>query len=151
MAQARRKRERGDGQWLVISRRLLSRRGRGTVAQQGEPEWMLQKRLQAWDTYEKTPAPLGRRGDLGTLRTFSNFQFQQLTPYVAVEDSGSLPAAIQVVAARSPRKSTLRPDRPAQRLAHQDRMSEEFKSQGVILTILIPPCANILKWSVNTS
>ncbi len=47
----------------------------------GEPEWMLQKRLQAWDIYEAMPTPLGRRGDLGTLRTFSNFQFQQLTPF----------------------------------------------------------------------
>jgi len=36
---------------------------RGTVEelsrQKGEPEWMLQKRLHAWDVYEKTPAPLG--------------------------------------------------------------------------------------------
>jgi len=44
---------------------------RGTVEelsrQKGEPEWMLQKRLHAWDVYEKTPAPLGRRGDLGIL------------------------------------------------------------------------------------
>ena len=47
-----------------------------------EPAWMLEKRLQAWDSYEQTPFPLGRRGDLGTLRIFSNFKFQQLTPYV---------------------------------------------------------------------
>src|SRR5438067_920611 len=46
----------------------------------GEPEWMREKRLQAWDVYEAMPAPLGRRGDLGTLRAFSNFSFQQLTP-----------------------------------------------------------------------
>jgi len=32
----------------------------------GEPNWMLQLRLHAWETYENTPAPLGRRGDLGT-------------------------------------------------------------------------------------
>src|ERR1700730_17991443 len=46
-----------------------------------EPAWMLEKRLQAWDSYESTSFPLGRRGDLGTLRIFSNFKFQQLTPY----------------------------------------------------------------------
>ena len=49
--------------------------------QKGEPAWMLEKRLQAWDIFEQTPAPLGRRGDLGTLRTLSNFKFQQLRPY----------------------------------------------------------------------
>src|ERR1700693_6107377 len=53
----------------------------------GEPEWMLQKRLQAWDSYEQTPFPLGRRGDLGTRRIFSNFKFQQLTPYVPASSS----------------------------------------------------------------
>ena len=47
----------------------------------GEPEWMLQLRLQAWDTYEKTEAPLGRRGDLGTYRTFAGFDLQQLQPF----------------------------------------------------------------------
>ena len=47
--------------------------------QKGEPEWMLQKRLQAWEVYENTPAPLGRRGDLGTLRTISNSNFRNST------------------------------------------------------------------------
>src|SRR5579884_115047 len=63
--------------------------------QKGEPEWMLQKRLQAWESYENTPAPLGRRGDLGTLRTFSNFKFQQLSPYAPVNGNGQLSAAMQ--------------------------------------------------------
>jgi FeS assembly protein SufB len=62
--------------------------------QRGEPEWMLQKRLEAWEIYEKTPAPLGRRGDLGTLKTLANFKFQQLNPYVPTEE-GKLPAAIE--------------------------------------------------------
>jgi len=48
--------------------------------QKGEPEWMLQKRLQAWDLYENMETPLGRRGDLGILRMFSNFKFQSLSP-----------------------------------------------------------------------
>src|SRR5713101_4769475 len=61
----------------------------------GEPQWMLEKRLQAWDAYERIPTPLGRRGDLGTLRTFSNFKFQQLSPYVPSNDTGSLSAPIE--------------------------------------------------------
>ena len=61
----------------------------------GEPEWMLQKRLQAWDIYESMPVPLGRRGDLGTLRMFSNFKFQELNPYVSSRRNGTLPALIE--------------------------------------------------------
>ena len=60
-----------------------------------EPEWMLRKRLQAWDTYEKMPAPLGRRGDLGTLRAFSNFQFQQLTSYSPAQAGDVLPTSFE--------------------------------------------------------
>src|SRR5436305_15009392 len=63
--------------------------------QKGEPEWMLQKRLHAWDVYEKTAAPLGRRGDLGTFRTLANFKFQELTPYVPTHGNGTLPTAIE--------------------------------------------------------
>src|SRR6266567_279733 len=61
----------------------------------GEPQWMLEKRLQAWDAYERIPTPLGRRGDLGTRRTFSNFKFQQLTPYVPANGNSALPAPIE--------------------------------------------------------
>src|SRR5437868_10876148 len=72
---------------------------RGTVEelsrQKGEPEWMLQKRLHAWDIYERTPAPLGRRGDLGTMRTLANFKFQELCPYVPDNDNGTLPTVIE--------------------------------------------------------
>ena len=48
---------------------------------------MLQKRLQAWDIYENTTTPLGRRGDLGTLRLVSNFKFQELVPSVSSASS----------------------------------------------------------------
>src|SRR5882757_99225 len=59
----------------------------------GEPDWMLQLRLHAWETYENIPAPLGRRGDLGTQRTVANFKFQNLNPFTP---SGSaLPTAIE--------------------------------------------------------
>src|SRR5260370_11919016 len=66
--------------------------------QTGEPECMLKKRLQAWDFCEKTPAPLGRRGDLGPRRTVANFKFQELNPFVPsplLDGDGSLPAAIE--------------------------------------------------------
>jgi FeS assembly protein SufD len=63
--------------------------------QKGEPDWMLQLRLQAWETYENTPAPLGRRGDLGILRAVANFKFQNLNPFAPVEQNTSLPTEIE--------------------------------------------------------
>src|SRR5450432_2398042 len=62
--------------------------------QKGEPAWMLEKRLQAWELYETLEAPLGRRGDLGTKRTLANFKFQQLNPYIPTE-AASLPKAFE--------------------------------------------------------
>ena len=102
----------------------------------GEPEWMLQKRLQAWDIYESMPTPLGRRGDLGTLRMFSNFKFQQLNPYVPSNGNGILPALIEqsLQEALVDQRSGL----VVQRNASVERieLEEELKRQGVIMTDL---------------
>src|SRR5690242_605713 len=43
-----------------------------------EPDWLLQLRLHAWEVYEQTPAPLGRRGDLGIVRAVANFKLHDL-------------------------------------------------------------------------
>jgi FeS assembly protein SufD len=51
--------------------------------------------LQAWEAYENAPAPLGRRGDLGTLRTVANFNFQQLRPFTPSDKSAVQPAALE--------------------------------------------------------
>jgi FeS assembly protein SufB len=104
--------------------------------QKGEPEWMLQKRLQAWDIYESTPTPLGRRGDLGTLRTFSNFKFQQLTPYAPFNGNEALSSVME----RSQREALVheRAGLIVQRnssIVHLE-LDEELKHQGVILTSL---------------
>src|SRR5438046_9419661 len=80
-----------DTQLIGFSRGAVEELSR----QKGEPEWLLQKRLQAWDIYESIPTPLGRRGDLGTLRMFSNFKFQLLNPYVVSKSNGTLPALIE--------------------------------------------------------
>jgi FeS assembly protein SufB len=102
----------------------------------GEPEWMLQKRLQAWDIYESMPTPLGRRGDLGTLRMFSNFKFQELNPYVSSNSNGILPAAIEqsLQEALVDQRSGLLVQRNASVVRVE--LEEELKRQGVILTDL---------------
>ena len=104
--------------------------------QKGEPEWMLQKRLQAWDIYESMPTPLGRRGDLGTLRTFSNFKFQQLNPYVPSNGDGSLSAPIEqsLQEALVDARSGLIVQRNSSVV--RTELNEDSKSQGVIRTAL---------------
>ncbi len=103
--------------------------------QRGEPEWMLQKRLDAWEVYESTPAPLGRRGDLGTLKALANFKFQQLNPYVPA-DQGGLPAAIQ-----QSLQEALVNERSGLIVQHNSsvvhsELVEELRAQGVILSDL---------------
>jgi FeS assembly protein SufB len=104
--------------------------------QKGEPEWMLQKRLQAWDLYESMETPLGRRGDLGTLRMFSNFKFQSLSPYVPSNGNGALPAPIEqsLKEALVDQRSGLVVQRNASVV--RTELDEELKRQGVILTDL---------------
>ena len=102
--------------------------------QRGEPEWMLERRLQAWDIYEKTPAPLGRRGDLGTLRTLSNFKFQELHSYAPSQASSALPDVIE----RSLREALV-DERAGLIVQHNStivrtELHPELQRQGVILT-----------------
>ncbi|GAC1364485.1 MAG: Fe-S cluster assembly protein SufB [Ktedonobacteraceae bacterium] len=104
--------------------------------QRGEPEWLLELRLQAWETYESTPAPLGRRGDLGTLRTVANFNFQGLNPFIPSEKSTALPAFIERAL-----QDSLLSERSGQivqlnsSVVHTE-LRDELKQQGVILTDL---------------
>src|SRR5262245_17274979 len=104
--------------------------------QKGEPEWMLQKRLQAWEVYESIPAHLGRRGDLGTYRTVANFKFQQVSPYVPAQTDQKLPPAIE--SALSGAMINGRSGLIAQYNGTVVRceLSEELKQQGVILSDL---------------
>ncbi|HET9919129.1 MAG TPA: Fe-S cluster assembly protein SufD [Ktedonobacteraceae bacterium] len=104
--------------------------------QKGEPEWMLQRRLRAWEIYESTPTPLGRRGDLGTLRTFSNFKFQQLSPYAPINGDAQFSTVMQ----QSQQEALVheRAGLIVQRnssIVHVE-LDEELKQQGVILTSL---------------
>ena len=115
-----------------------------------EPAWMLEKRLQAWESYEQTPFPLGRRGDLGTLRMFSNFKFQQLRPFAgAGEDAGDGARAdvkkdamnrVPTYIAKSLRDALVDQRSGLMVQEHgsviRTELSEELKSQGVILTDL---------------
>src|SRR5438045_8251220 len=107
--------------------------------QKGEPEWMLQKRLHAWDVYEKTAAPLGRRGDLGTRRTVAKFKLQVLQtfgPSPLLGGDGSLPAAIEqsLKEALVDARSGLIVQRNASVV--RTELDDELKRKGVILTDL---------------
>src|SRR6266566_530511 len=104
--------------------------------QKGEPAWMLQKRLHAWDVFESTAAPLGRRGDLGTFRAMANFKYQEVSPYIPADGSGTLPAVIQ----QSLQDALVneRAGHVVQRNASvvHVELDDELKRKGVILTDL---------------
>jgi FeS assembly protein SufD len=101
-----------------------------------EPDWLLQLRLQAWEMYENTPAPLGRRGDLGTLRTLANFELRHLNPFAPVDLNATLPAEIEhsLQSALVNERSGLivQLDSSTIRL----ELDKTLKQQGVILTDL---------------
>ncbi len=111
---------------------------RGTVEElsrlKGEPEWMLQKRLHAWDVYESTPAPLGRRGDLGTVRAVANFKYQNISPYVPVQDGLSPTIERALQEAMVDTRAGLIVQRNASVV--RTELDEELRSKGVILTDL---------------
>src|SRR5437763_10866812 len=104
--------------------------------QKGEPAWMLQKRLHAWDVFERTAAPLGRRGDLGSFRAMANFKYQDVSPYIPADGSGTLPAVIQ----QSFQEALVneRAGHVVQRNASvvHSELDEALKHKGVILTDL---------------
>ncbi|MFL5693789.1 MAG: Fe-S cluster assembly protein SufD, partial [Ktedonobacteraceae bacterium] len=100
----------------------------------GEPEWMLQKRLHAWDVYESTPAPLGRRGDLGTVRAVANFKYQDINPYVPVTDSLSATIEQSLREAMVDTRAGLVVQRNASVV--RTELDAELRSKGVILTDL---------------
>ncbi len=115
----------------------LSRSGVEELSRlKGEPEWMLQKRLHAWEVYESTPTPLGRRGDLGTLQTFSRFKFQELLPYVPIESSEVLPTVIEQ--ALQDALVDVRTGLVVQRNASviRSELDDRLSQKGVILTDL---------------
>ena len=104
--------------------------------QKGEPVWMLQKRLHAWDVFESTAAPLGRRGDLGTFRAMANFKYQEVSPYIPADGSGTLPAVI--LQSLQDALVNERAGHVVQRNASvvHVELDDELKRQGVILTDL---------------
>ncbi len=119
---------------------LLSGFSRSAVEElsrsKNEPAWLLEKRLHAWEAYEKMPAPLGRRGDLGTLRMFSSFRFQDLSLAAPAHAAAPLPA---------PDDQSLQQDLVNQHsglvvqrngsVVHTE-LTPELSAQGVILTDL---------------
>ena len=101
----------------------------------GEPDWMLQSRLHAWETYENTPAPLGRRGDLGTQRTVANFKFENLNA-LTPSSCSVLPTAIEqsLASALVNERSGLLVQLNASVVRNELR--EDLKQQGVVLVNL---------------
>ncbi len=104
--------------------------------QRNEPEWLLNLRLQAWEIYEQMPAPLGRRGDLGTQRAVSNFKFQQLNPFTPVAKDAPLLAPIEASLQQAMVNERSGLIVQLNSSVVRTELSEELRQQGVILTDL---------------
>jgi Fe-S cluster assembly protein SufD len=101
---------------------------------QGEPAWLLEKRLHAWDTYEQTPANLGRRGDLGTLKAFANFKYNQLKPSSPANASLSTSMKTELAVEKKQQRAGLIIQRNS--TVVYSELKADLKAQGVILTDL---------------
>jgi len=96
----------------------------------GEPDWVRQRRLEAWEAFEALPIPQWRRTSLREL------ELDRFVPFVQEEavEKDQLPEALQ-------RRLALTPDR-AGLIVHRNSSSfvleldEELRAQGVILTDL---------------
>ncbi len=99
----------------------------------GEPAWMLEKRLAAWEVYEQTPAPLGRRGDLGILRRVAEYKLEKLVPYSANNTGvGANGTSSNGHAALPTWEAGLLVQRNASVVATE--LDPSLKAQGVLLT-----------------
>ncbi len=98
----------------------------------GEPEWVHQRRLEAWEAYEATPMPQWRRTSLRELKLDSFIPF--LPPEEETTDGTQLPEGLRHLLQQEGERTGL--------LIHRNSTSfvleldEELAAQGVILTDL---------------
>jgi Fe-S cluster assembly protein SufD len=101
-------------------------------ARQDEPQWLLQKRYQAWSHYQELEAPSWRRTDISKLK------WDELTPYAPPQapatDLAALPPKLHKALAVYGRRAGLVLQRDSAQVYRE--LADEVKAQGVILTDL---------------
>ena len=102
----------------------------------GEPEWLREKRLQAWRTFERLPLPT-LRDEAWRYTDISDVVIEDFIPYAPspeVSSEGDLPEAVQRLIAEGEENSALMVQHNSE--TAYSRMDEELERKGVVFTDL---------------
>jgi Fe-S cluster assembly protein SufD len=102
----------------------------------GEPEWLREKRLQAWRTFESLPMPT-LRDEAWRYTDISDVVIEDFIPYAPspeVSSEGDLPEAVQRLIAEGEENSALMVQHNSE--TAYSRMDEELERKGVVFTDL---------------
>jgi Fe-S cluster assembly protein SufD len=102
----------------------------------GEPEWLTEKRLQAWRTFENLPMPT-LRDEAWRYTDISDVVIEDFIPYAPspeVSSEGDLPEAVQRLIAEGEENSALMVQHNSE--TAYSRMDEELERKGVVFTDL---------------
>jgi Fe-S cluster assembly protein SufD len=102
----------------------------------GEPEWLREKRLQAWRTFERLPMPT-LRDEAWRYTDISDVVIEDFIPYAPspeVSSEGELPEAVQRLIAEGEENSALMVQHNSE--TAYSRMDEELERKGVVFTDL---------------
>jgi len=102
----------------------------------GEPEWLREKRLQAWRTFERLPLPT-LRDEAWRYTDISDVVIEDFIPYAPspeVSSEGDLPEAVQRLIAEGEENSALMVQHNSE--TAYSRMAEELERKGVVFTDL---------------
>ena len=102
----------------------------------GEPEWLREKRLQAWRAFERIPMPT-LRDEAWRYTDISDVVIEDFIPYAPspeVSSEGDLPEAVQRLIAEGEENSALMVQHNSE--TAYSRMAEELERKGVVFTDL---------------
>ena len=102
----------------------------------GEPDWLLEKRLEAWRTFEKTPMPT-LRDEAWRYTDISDVEIEDFLPYAPSPDvtsEGDLPEAVQTLISEGEENSALIVQHNSETAF--SRIDDELTRRGVVFTDL---------------
>jgi Fe-S cluster assembly protein SufD len=105
-------------------------------ALKGEPGWLLEKRLEAWRTFEKLPMPT-LRDEAWRYTDISDVRIEDFVPYAPSPDASSerdLPEAVQTLIKEGEENSALMVQHNSETAFR--RIDEELARKGVVFTDL---------------
>src|ERR687883_1719674 len=105
-------------------------------ALKGEPGWLLEKRLEAWQTFEKMPMP-SLRDEAWRYTDISDVRIEDFVPYAPSPDASSerdLPEAVQTLIEEGEQNSALLVQHNSE--TAYSRIDEELARRGVVFTDL---------------